>query len=579
MNCMGNKDYEVDVVHHVVENMDPDVKTEMESNYTAHLSIRARDPLTQTKAVQNLLVAATKAEKSILATRALISKQHNRVLLATVPGYTGIPLADAAGTPGLASVAERTIGDNTPIPAFEWKAGMCVCCGSTGHKYTKFRTKEVICPNAGRPGAKENCEKNYAKLRGDTSSKRNARKPKWGNMNDAAKRTFAKTLLANDDMKDSFNAFIAKAKEEADEEAPKPAAKKKNRNVTVLPSIAVFNGLVGGPPVLPVTLDGHLPHCGIEAGGDEDDNLQTVLIALMDSGAGATIGWLQYWEAVVLINPSILVQIFTCKDGSYSPITMQGIVDDSSGNNKTELPVAFQIRTRYICRDGSELHMVVGLGMDVSVNFIISNAWMRRIGAVIDYGAKEVRVPLLDDVTRFPITFRSPVRTTPGVAQHLSQITQGAAFAALPQIEGLLRVMIAYNPASPWLPTARKLAKHLSASTVTHVPPSVRDQSILTSALRDGTVQDAIVPYAGQPSHARLGVQGRGLSVHFASDSNEVSHEEDGTAGCADGGPPPASQKIAGLIRLEMGGHAHGQAALPSQLEDSDDDEDLFGSD
>ena len=39
MNCMGNKDYEVDVVHHVVENMDPDNKTEMESNYNAHLSV------------------------------------------------------------------------------------------------------------------------------------------------------------------------------------------------------------------------------------------------------------------------------------------------------------------------------------------------------------------------------------------------------------------------------------------------------------------------------------------------------------------------------------------------------------
>ena len=140
-------------------------------------------------------------------------------------------------------------------------------------------------------------------------------------MNDAAKRNFAKTLLANDDMKDSFNAFIAKAREDADDKE-KPAAKKKNHNVTVLPSSAVFNDRAGGPPLLPVTLDGNLPHCGVKAGGDDDDNLLTILIALMDSGASATIGWLQYWKAVVLINPSILVQIFTCKDRSYSPITM-----------------------------------------------------------------------------------------------------------------------------------------------------------------------------------------------------------------------------------------------------------------
>ena len=110
-------------------------------------------------------------------------------------------------------------------------------------------------------------------------------------MNDAAKRNFAKTLLANDDMKDSFNAFIAKAREDADDEE-KPAAKKENRNVSVLPSITVFIDRADGPPILPVTLDGNLPHCGVKAGGGDDSNLLTTLIALMDLGAGTTIGWI-----------------------------------------------------------------------------------------------------------------------------------------------------------------------------------------------------------------------------------------------------------------------------------------------
>ena len=81
----------------------------------------------------------------------------------------------------------------------------------------------------------------------------------------------------------------------------------------------------------------------MHAGAEEFDNAVTVLVALIDSGAGATIGWLPFWEAVVLINPSILVKIFIYKDGQYSPITMQGIIDNASGNNKTDLPVAFQI--------------------------------------------------------------------------------------------------------------------------------------------------------------------------------------------------------------------------------------------
>ena len=43
-----------------------------------------------------------------------------------------------------------------------------------------------------------------------------------------------------------------------------------------------------------------------------------------------------------------------------------------------------------------------------------------------------VRVPMLDDVTKFPITFRAPARTTLGVTQHVKQITHNTAFAALP---------------------------------------------------------------------------------------------------------------------------------------------------
>ena len=131
---------------------------------------------------------------------------------AKVTGYTRIPISDKAVTPCLASTTKRTIGDNTPIPPFELKRNMCVCCGSTSHKYTKLKSKEIICPNSGRPSTKENVENNYAKLKGVSSKKRDACKPKWGIMNDATKRTFAKTLLANDDMKDSFNTFITKAR-------------------------------------------------------------------------------------------------------------------------------------------------------------------------------------------------------------------------------------------------------------------------------------------------------------------------------------------------------------------------------
>ena len=216
--------------------------------------------------------------------------------------------------------------------------GKCVACGSTSHRY-KVK-KEIVCPHADRPNAKEYAKENYAKMRsgkgrrngdGPPAAKKSWEKPKWEKMGEKAKRHFAQTLLADTKNSDDFNKYISEAQEKEEEE-PVP---KKTCNVTVLPSIAVLNGIAGAPPLLPVRLDGNLPHMDLEAGGSDDDNLKTLLRALIDSGAGATIGWLQYFEAVVLINPSILVQIFTCVGGKYSPITMHGIVDEKEGANTT----------------------------------------------------------------------------------------------------------------------------------------------------------------------------------------------------------------------------------------------------
>ena len=54
-----------------------------------------------------------------------------------------------------------------------------------------------------------------------------------------------------------------------------------------------------------------------------------------------------------------------------------GIVDpdEEGGNHTTELPVAFRLRTAYKLRGGKDLHLMIGLGKDVSVKFILGNPW------------------------------------------------------------------------------------------------------------------------------------------------------------------------------------------------------------
>ena len=52
MNCMGEKDYELDVVRYTVDNMDPNTVAEMESSDAGHLGHQAREPVTQTLTIQ-----------------------------------------------------------------------------------------------------------------------------------------------------------------------------------------------------------------------------------------------------------------------------------------------------------------------------------------------------------------------------------------------------------------------------------------------------------------------------------------------------------------------------------------------
>jgi hypothetical protein len=575
MSCMGDKDYEMDVVRFAVDNMDVDIRNEMETVYTGHLQARTRDPLTQTRAIQELLVHATNAEKKVLNTRAIVHRQATALMVATVPGYVASPVLSS--TPVHASVAERTLQDNSPIPPFEWTKGKCVCCGSADHKYTALRTGKVICPHAHRPGAKENCEKNYALLRGGAGRSGPApyKKPKWESMSNKAKRSFANAMVASSDDMGDFAQYIAKAQETQKEgENSKKVA---SNAITLFPTICVFNAQLNAPP-LPVKLDSNLPHCAIATGGGEVGMPTTHLTALMDSGAGATIGFQGYFEGAIFSNPSILEAVYTCKNGKYAPIIMHGIVHKDDGKSSTDLPIAFQIRTPYFCHDGSQVHFLVAVGMGVSVNFILSNPWLRAMRAVIDYDAGEMRVPLGDDVTKFKITYRAPVRSAISPAELKKYTTKREqAFHMRPKMESMLAVMAAYNPRSPFMPHARKLVKLLSNLSATPVPPVIKEKPIMpASVLRDGAVGGTLLPPTHQPSPPDLGAQETTKGVSFDLDSTHVSPEDadpgsitgDGL-GIIDTGPLP--------VMDGTGAHAFGQATCNQADEEmSDDNEDLF---
>ena len=156
-----------------------------------------------------------------------------------------------------------------------------------------------------------------------------------------------------------------------------------------------------------------------------------------------------------MLNPDTLVRIFTSCGGEYSSIFMHGIVStDTDGFTTSEFPVALQICMPHRCDDKSQLHIIVALETDISVNFILSNAWMNQIGDVIDYEANQLRVPLQDDLYNFRLTYRASQNSVPSPDVRSSH---EIAFMELPKIEGLLSVMTAFNPNIPWLGSAHDM--------------------------------------------------------------------------------------------------------------------------
>ena len=93
---------------------------------------------------------------------------------------------------------------------------------------------------------------------------------------------------------------------------------------------------------------------------------------------------------------------------------------------------------------------------------------MKQIGAVLDYGASQLCLPLQDDLHNCRLTCRAPQKSVPSLDLRSSH---DISFMALPKIEGLLPVMTAFNPYSPWLGSTCDMVCILQASAATGLPP------------------------------------------------------------------------------------------------------------
>ena len=70
-----------------------------------------------------------------------------------------------------------------------------------------------------------------------------------------------------------------------------------------------------GLKLLPATLDADFPHADLQFGEPGNDNLVSNVTCLIDSGAGVITAKLMFIEGLLGMNPKVLVEIYTCKNG------------------------------------------------------------------------------------------------------------------------------------------------------------------------------------------------------------------------------------------------------------------------
>ena len=156
--CLTKSAFELDLALYVADNMDPAVKTHMESNHKGHYKPRARVWKTQTKAFREIVKHAAEVEESVSSLRKEV-RCNTTAALVSMPGFNASALTSTAdgSNPATRSVAEETIIRHKRIEPFDWQSGDCYGCGGA-HKYMKYGT--INCLYAERPGCKENSEKN-----------------------------------------------------------------------------------------------------------------------------------------------------------------------------------------------------------------------------------------------------------------------------------------------------------------------------------------------------------------------------------------------------------------------------------
>ena len=174
--------YNIDVLHHAVTQMEPDICTKVEANFSGHLQNIPRYTLYKTHSLPKHLVVSRQVKVKVYGMRNLISCQTTQALLANKPDLVGsveglttvIDTSAAAASSasstmsstsnyGLAYQDKNTLSQNMEPMSMPWHSSLCFGCHGN-HRLSEVHGTKIVCPFQNHPGVKSKVEKNISTL-------------------------------------------------------------------------------------------------------------------------------------------------------------------------------------------------------------------------------------------------------------------------------------------------------------------------------------------------------------------------------------------------------------------------------
>jgi hypothetical protein len=195
-----------------------------------------------------------------------------------------------------------------------------------------------------------------------------------------------------------------------------PTKKSKSASVSEVQTFVVCfeTNLNTSKPLLPITIEGNLPHIVMPIGQSPTTAIFSLLLAY-NTCAACNVGYLGHRLPIVEKYQQLVKSLIWAAD-KYSPLVLSGIVSDEEGDKTIKPtatpPIIIKYWLPFQTKQGHRTSLKIALGKHVSVNTIIGMPFIQPAQLSLDLVDNVVNSGVLD-TEPFPISFRPTSTSAP----------------------------------------------------------------------------------------------------------------------------------------------------------------------